>query len=717
MDYKIFAVLLISLILLAVPVFAIDSNSNSDLDDDSSDSNELMVGNDRDEHGCIGSAGYSWCEDKQKCLRSWEEKCEITSELVPPCACTMEYMPVCGKNGITYGNKCAAKCENVEIAYESECNIADVNVVSPMPPVCACTREYMPVCGKVKVCNTMYIATGIDENGNIFGGGSRVICDEINKTFSNKCLANCEDAEIVYTGKCKEIGVDNCACTREYNPVCASIKDPNCDCPEGAMCKCASVEKTFSNKCLANCENGTILRPGSCDSTSIGDNSNNNFCGGIAAIKCKEGYRCKLDGDYPDAGGKCVYNCPEYMPLLCEEGKTIVVKVNEYGCKKPVCLEITSTTTINSSDFYLGANWVCSNGEQYRQKTESCMPASYWKETARKACAQFFVECVKPPITPITSTSSGGASPATGNFLLDIVSAVTTSIDYTTPPLDTNTVEPISQENVIVDSVCIKGEAYVAKFEFVEPCKLNCEVSIDSEGCKNIKCENGEIKRYCNNECEKQSSEEIVKLKEKCYAKGGQLIVKTNNQSCTRYFCDKEIDFNYTDSNISESYSSSTCTLLEDLPKEKYANCEANGGKLLVKTNQDNCITVLECVGTKNLIDLNSTSVNKEIIKDQIQLLSLALKLEELKIELTKTTLKVQAISDYYASVGDTNSSIKFQNAVDLLKISSSEVEALKQMIKERVSNFTEVDALEVKKGVQSIRNEILNKVLMILLD
>lgn len=37
---------------------------------------EPLLGGDRDEHGCIGSAGYSWCELKQKCLRIWEEKCE-----------------------------------------------------------------------------------------------------------------------------------------------------------------------------------------------------------------------------------------------------------------------------------------------------------------------------------------------------------------------------------------------------------------------------------------------------------------------------------------------------------------------------------------------------------------------------------------------------------------------------------------------------------------
>jgi len=34
-----------------------------------------MVGNDSDAHGCIGSAGYTWCAAKQKCLREWEENC------------------------------------------------------------------------------------------------------------------------------------------------------------------------------------------------------------------------------------------------------------------------------------------------------------------------------------------------------------------------------------------------------------------------------------------------------------------------------------------------------------------------------------------------------------------------------------------------------------------------------------------------------------------
>lgn len=39
-----------------------------------------VVGNDRDAHGCIGSAGYSWCNSKAKCLRIWEESCPLPGE-------------------------------------------------------------------------------------------------------------------------------------------------------------------------------------------------------------------------------------------------------------------------------------------------------------------------------------------------------------------------------------------------------------------------------------------------------------------------------------------------------------------------------------------------------------------------------------------------------------------------------------------------------------
>ena len=43
-----------------------------------------LIGGDIDEHGCLVAAGYSWCEDKGKCLRTWEEKCEKDPNATKP---------------------------------------------------------------------------------------------------------------------------------------------------------------------------------------------------------------------------------------------------------------------------------------------------------------------------------------------------------------------------------------------------------------------------------------------------------------------------------------------------------------------------------------------------------------------------------------------------------------------------------------------------------
>ncbi len=43
--------------------------------EDASEYENNIVGGDKDEHECLGSAGYSWCEAKGKCLRVFEEWC------------------------------------------------------------------------------------------------------------------------------------------------------------------------------------------------------------------------------------------------------------------------------------------------------------------------------------------------------------------------------------------------------------------------------------------------------------------------------------------------------------------------------------------------------------------------------------------------------------------------------------------------------------------
>lgn len=71
-----------------------------------------IIGGDKDEHGCLGPAGYSWCAVKNKCLRVWEEKCEIApvSTTTNPVACTMD-AKLCSDG--SYVGRTGPKCEFV----------------------------------------------------------------------------------------------------------------------------------------------------------------------------------------------------------------------------------------------------------------------------------------------------------------------------------------------------------------------------------------------------------------------------------------------------------------------------------------------------------------------------------------------------------------------------------------------------------------------------
>jgi len=54
------------------------------------DAAATILGGDKDEHGCIGSAGYTWCEETKKCIRPWEETCPETTQLANPASVKCE---------------------------------------------------------------------------------------------------------------------------------------------------------------------------------------------------------------------------------------------------------------------------------------------------------------------------------------------------------------------------------------------------------------------------------------------------------------------------------------------------------------------------------------------------------------------------------------------------------------------------------------------------
>ena len=90
-----------------------------------------IAGNDRDEHGCIGSAGYTWCASKKECIRSWETECpqaasvcpQLTSpspELEEKCKAEGKTLGKIEKEGCTVGYECRTPESSIAVAVQAQ---------------------------------------------------------------------------------------------------------------------------------------------------------------------------------------------------------------------------------------------------------------------------------------------------------------------------------------------------------------------------------------------------------------------------------------------------------------------------------------------------------------------------------------------------------------------------------------------------------------------
>jgi hypothetical protein len=121
-----------------------------------------IVGGDKDVHGCIGSAGYTWCEVKNKCLRVWEEECEKTPINSGPgdkdglVACTMDAKQCPDGSWVgRSGPKCEFVCPTpTDTDAPPPLGNSTLRISCGLEEIPGCTDPTKNTCSYMTKCNT-----------------------------------------------------------------------------------------------------------------------------------------------------------------------------------------------------------------------------------------------------------------------------------------------------------------------------------------------------------------------------------------------------------------------------------------------------------------------------------------------------------------------------------------------------------------------------------
>ena len=230
----------------------------------------------------------------------------------------------------------------------------------------------------------------------------------------------------------------------------------------------------------------------------------------------------------------------------------------------------------------------------------------------------------------------------------------------------------------------------------IEKCKsLNMEGVVGFEGG----CKVGKCVQQRQQECGMVSGPERVGIENECKAKGMGTVSNFDQNGCQHITC-------------GGSNTQNQCS--QDLPKEAYTSCAGKGGQLVVRRDDRGCVSFSDCLQRG---DTTSTFVEDvKTVPDSAELLSIAFKLEDLKMEFDKLSKKTDDIANYYKSTGSSEEK-RFRRVSDMFMTAKNKVDEIKTKLRDKVSNINTDDVMEIKQDLRYLKDVVLKDILFVMLS
>jgi hypothetical protein len=261
------------------------------------------------------------------CGASAAGHCTTIPEVCPP---PISNIPVCGCDGVTYANACAAFAAGFGIASQGECEADQQACGGTAGGTCPegefCKRPAGECAGDAEgVCQS----TPVVCQGNV-----APVCGCDGVTYSNACVADGAGVTVDHEGECGQpVACDGAtgvtcpagqfckhadgACAADVEGVCTDTP-LTCEPIDSKVCACGGIG--FPNACYANAVGLNIANTGVCAPSAA--------CDGATGLTCTGGQFCK----HPDgACGAEVEGVCTDRPLTCEPVDSPVCACGEIG--------------------------------------------------------------------------------------------------------------------------------------------------------------------------------------------------------------------------------------------------------------------------------------------------------------------------------------------------------------------------------------------------